>query len=351
MDNGDGWPTVMGNAQRTGCTTEVLTPPLNLAWRFEKGDYFWGCPTIVENTVYIAQDRVYALDLNDGMLRWKSNKVNAFGRPIGSTVWEDTLFVCGQGSLFAVDTYTGAIKFSVPVEGRGTSIPCIYQGVVFWVSVWGSLIAADARTGRIRWTYDTDSTTRFSPSVANGIIYFANERYVYALDATVGKVKWQWCFSPDPIPTSSPLHSAAVYGDTLLVSLRDSGLYALDIATGEVQWRYETKYGPFTAPSVGDGVAYVASRQLHAVNVSTGQELWTSKHGGGLTGSAPIISGDTVYIGGGIYSAINAFDRHTGEKIWKYATGDSVYVTGAIASGRLLIGSHDGYLYCFEEAR
>ena len=95
---------------------------------------------------------------------------------------------------------------------------------------------------------------------------------------------------------------------------------------------------------------YVASRQLHAVEMKTGQEIWTSEHRGGLTTSAPVIAGDFVYMGGGNRRLIYAFNRHTGEKVWEYETGDMVFSTPAIAFGKLLIGCHDGYLYCFEEA-
>ena len=173
---------------------------------------------------------------------------------------------------------------------------------------------------------------------------------MYALDVMTGELRWQWCFAPETPPTSSPLDSAAVSENTLYIALEHRGLLAIDTRDGDVRWHYGTKTGPFTAPCVADDVIYVAGWQLHAVNAINGQGIWTSSDQYALSTSAPIVSGDSIYIGGGQLRAIYAFDRWTGEKAWEYETGDLVFSTPAIASGKLLIGCHDGYLYCFEEA-
>lgn len=47
---------------------------------------------------------------------------------------------------------------------------------------------------------------------------------------------------------------------------------------------------------------------------------------------------------------IYGFDARQGDLIWHYETGSLVYSTPAYANRHLLIGSHDGYLYCFRQA-
>jgi outer membrane protein assembly factor BamB len=43
-------------------------------------------------------------------------------------------------------------------------------------------------------------------------------------------------------------------------------------------------------------------------------------------------------------------DLETGEKYWEFNAGAPLTASPAIASGRLVIGSQDGILFCFGEA-
>jgi outer membrane protein assembly factor BamB len=175
-------------------------------------------------------------------------------------------------------------------------------------------------------------------------VYCASVENIYALDADIGKLKWHV-----GLEAGHPVDTVCIYEDSIFVSVEYHGMYSLDVQTGKVQWKYKTEYGPFTAPCVSetDGIVYVASGPLHAVSITNGKAIWTSEKYG-LATSAPIVVGDYIYIGGGRHRFIHAFNRHTGEKVWEYPTGDLVYSTPAYANGRLVIGCHDGYVYCFE---
>ncbi len=342
------WFTKMGNLQRTGKTLEVLSPPLKLCWKERIGKRnLWSSPTIVENIVYMSSGfGLQALKLDDASSLWKLADVIIDG-PGAPTAWKNRLFVGGMKCFYAIDRDTGGIQWQYETEKLiSYCSPGISENSVLGGSADGHLYAFEQDTGQLKWKHNAKDFVYFSPSVLEDTVYCGTVRgKFFALDVHSGSLKWHREFEGSCGYNSS----APIYENIIFVAIEGVGLNALDLVTGEVLWAYKTPYGPFTAPSVAEGVAYVASRQLHAIDAKTGQEIWTSEYQGGLETSAPIISGDYIYIGGGSSSFVYAFNRHNGEKVWEHKMGDIVFSTPAIASGKLLIGCHDGYLYCFEE--
>lgn len=148
----------------------------------------------------------------------------------------------------------------------------------------------------------------------------------------------------------------------------------------------------FNSPSVADGVAYVGSYyddgKLHAVNATTGEELWNYSTNRIVRG-APTICGDVIYIGsdwaGKLYAIytngtlkwdlylhsgvstsplvvndivyvgtedwpwrIYAVDTHHGHELWNVSTDGTVDSTPAYANGIVYIGSNDHNLYALD---
>lgn len=342
MNSQSEWPTRMKNEQRTGYSADVFAPPLQLAWKFEMKGYIWAGPTIVKRRVYVPGNGLYAFDLEDGELVWKVSEITTFGNT-SVAAWQDSLVICGNQNLYIVDAQTGDIRVRVKSDSVYSS-PCIYGGMIYWGSVDGNIYASDVHTGTVKWTYNTGSAIHFTPSAIGDTIYVAGHRTVYALNTVTGHVKWRWGVEGEAQDT------ATIYKKTLLVAVKRWGIVGLNTLTGELRWQCDIELGPSTAPCVTpDGIAYVASRRLHAVSCESGEEFWTSDEYG-FTTSAPIVVGEHIFIGGGNDRAVYAFDRRAGEKVWEFQTGDMVFSTPAYADGRLVIGCHDGYVYCFAEA-
>jgi len=150
-----------------------------------------------------------------------------------------------------------------------------------------------------------------------------------------------------------------VVQDRLLLFHRVDGnevLDALDAQSGNAVWRYQypTRYrddfgfdeGPRAAPVVVDGVAFTfgAEGQLHAVNVSNGQRVWsedTMRRFGvqkgffGAAGSPLVEDGRVIAnVGGkdaGKDAGIVAFDAKTGKVLWT-ATGDAASYSSGVGA-------------------
>ncbi len=131
-------------------------------------------------------------------------------------------------------------------------------------------------------------------------------------------------------------------------------LDALDARTGDDVWRYQypTKYrddfgfdeGPRAAPVVVDGAVFTfgAEGQLHAVNLTNGQRLWSEdamrrfnvpKGVFGAAGSPLVEDGRVIAnVGGGNGAGIVAFDTKSGKVAWTATSDQASYSSGVAAT-------------------
>jgi len=91
------------------------------------------------------------------------------------------------------------------------------------------------------------------------------------------------------------------------------------------------------------------------------QPLWTAKlcastgsHPGGVREgvriSAPVIAAGKVFLADVDAHAVVALDADTGREAWRYTAGARIDSPPTYDQGRLLFGSHDGWIYCLRAA-
>ncbi len=150
------------------------------------------------------------------------------------------------------------------------------------------------------------------------------------------KVAWVMQLGTLEAQESTPL----VIGDTMYVTSSDGPryVYALDARTGKIKWKYEPEIPAdvFQYACCGHdnrGVAYANGRvfvtrldgHMVALDAGTGREIWKVKvvdytQGSAIT-SPPTIAKDLVitgFAGGeyGVRGAISAYRQSTGEPVW-----------------------------------
>ena len=84
-------------------------------------------------------------------------------------------------------------------------------------------------------------------------------------------------------------------------------------------------------------------RALFAVNIDSGETVWSFPSGGYMWGS-PSVAGGVVYIGSGSKN-FYAIDAKTGQELWHFEAGGAIYSTPWLADGVVYFGSNDGFVY------
>ena len=111
--------------------------------------------------------------------------------------------------------------------------------------------------------------------------------------------------------------SAAISNGTVYVGCQSKDLLAIDLTTGKLRWKYRaTDEIGESSPAVAGGVVYVGDLGgvLHAVNTASGKPLWTFKTDAEIK-SSPVVIGDRVLIGS-YDSYLYALSRASGKLLW-----------------------------------
>ena len=183
--------------------------------------------------------------------------------------------------------------------------------------------------------------------------------------ATPPKVLWK-------VPANTGFSSFSVGGGKAFTQVvRDINgaprevCVALDAATGRELWFADvavgTGYGgggkgdgPRSTPAVSDGNVFVLTPDLvlHALDAETGKALWShdlikeyaAKNIGWNSAASPVIDGDLVFVmGGGPDQSLLAFNKKSGEVVWKTGTEAITHATPVTAT---ILGERQVIFFC-----
>lgn len=137
------------------------------------------------------------------------------------------------------------------------------------------------------------------------------------------------------------------------------GIAHTDLAQNpKMKWEVSSPDGWIATCAIAGGHVYAPALRgyLHCLSKEDGKELWRyrsidskdeEEFAPGFK-AAPLVTDDTVYIGDedGI---LHSIDRKTGELKWKYATDAEIAGGVAVWEDKILLASHDAFLYCLEK--
>lgn len=245
-----------------------------------------------------------------------------------------------SGTVFTVGGNQKVLAFNASARARGETFPA--QGE------WQYPAESDRKAG----------TSFTPPVVAGGIVYAAIHQLggnpgvpgaVLALDAGNGSLRWR--FDLPSGPSAQIVGPVVVAGGIAYVGASDHSVYALDANTGANKWQFRTGNKVWAGVALdGAGTAYIASldHRVYAVDVATGKEKWRHETGGAIA-SAPLFDSGRLYVGsadGFLYALdVNARSQKAefparGE--WRYATGSWFWATPLLDSGTLYAGAVNG---------
>jgi len=277
-------------------------------WAFKTGDDVTSSPAVAaDGTVYVGSwdMRLYALDGATGAEKWE---LPMDGGVYSSPAIDDdgTVYVGAGCFVYALDGATGDVLWETPVTGRerGGSIHTapalsadgllVFVGMVNNNRAYG-LYALDTTMGDVKWRFPTSSHVLSSPAVSDdGRVYFGCDNgRVYALDGSTGEQKWEFAAGTNPV-RSSP----AVGRDGTVHIGAEGSLYALDGATGNVKAEFKMLPLVTSSPAIGsDGTVYVAEDLLYALDPNLNRKWDFAAHSDTMASSPAIGPDGTIYVG------------------------------------------------------
>jgi len=231
----------------------------------------------------------------------------------------------------------------------------------------GFVVALDAATGVERWRVPTNGSASTSPIVAAGMLYVGSgDGTLLALDAQSGQQRWRWQATGEDAGAGAPWMGApAAAGNTVFVVGEnppgDGALFALDAYAGTEQWQFsvagailsdpiatgetvfieETTIYPRDRNVVGSGRE---TRQLHALDATTGAARWSVQRGGTLAvGDGLVFLLDQVDMAW----SLTALDVGTGSEQWSVSGTfrDGSFAEPILSNGTLYLNMFDGNLF------
>lgn len=355
----DEWPTLQGDAGRTGVRGDVDGPGTGeTIWRFltERINVV-PSPAVVDGHVYIgASDKhLYALNAQTGKLAWAyetDGGVYASAVVVNGTVYVTSGSVDAQRDdvdLYALDAERGTLKWRVPVLGTFGSTPTVGDGVIYLGSTSGFLYALDAETGNLVWTFEADKSLSKTagaitgaPLLLNGNLFFGTtNRQVYAVRAENGTLAWKVRLDEDVVG------SAATDGQRVFVTGDFGTLYALNSQDGAILWTHLAQIGTDSAPSVRRATVYRAGRDgLFALGAATGEVLW--RNANTTTAAEHVAVSDTTVFLTDIDGHVSAVDAATGKLHWRRLIAAFIDSSPVVVDGMLYVGSRQFYVFAID---
>ena len=253
-------------------------------------------------------------------------------------------------------------------EGSGGGL-AVDGGVLFATSGFGTLTALSAASGAVLWVQDIDAAPSGPPTVRGNLVYLVTrDNRAWAIDAATGRIAWQIPglaaaagFAGGAGPAVSSTIAVFPFSSGELVAVLRRG--GVRLWSGSVSGRHlgrvYSSIGDFAADPViaGDRVyAGTQSGRLVAMELNTGDRIWTAKTGAG----GPVaIAGNSLWLVSDDARLLRV-DAGTGATLWdvqlpyfrdkrqKHRKGIHAHFGPLLAGGRIIVASSDGLMRTFD---
>lgn len=209
---------------------------------------------------------------------------------------------------------TGEVLFSTPI---------IAEGKVVLTTEFGNIIVIDQETGEEQWSLRAGRTNRSTPTVVDGVVYVAggSDQAIHALDLESGSRIWSASVEYPAVYETPVYHDGVVYVSSHMDT--DAKLTAINAETGDILWKREVGHGSFYGPTLADDKLFVSSydsRELRALSIEDGEEIWTTQFVNQGISSSVVYNNGTLYVVTNNFNqgsgSLRAIDANTGEELW-----------------------------------
>lgn len=230
-------------------------------------------------TIPQTDKKLIAINAITGQVAWEyATSAATYGA--GPAVGADGTIYFGTedaaGSFFAVSA-SGALKWKKELGAAVKASPAVTSdGLVYVLINDGRLFALETVSGAQRWTAALEGNAGGVAVDKDGTIYIGTSKGIWAYNEE-GTLKWT-CDTPHPVTERGG--SLAIHENMLYAALKGkNGCAAIDTSNGRTLWKAATTLGDCYHPVVdASGTVYFCEKAgyLYAVDKS-GNEKWTDK--------------------------------------------------------------------------
>jgi len=229
----------------------VATDTGNERWSYDESP--WGVLPRDE-TVYLVDSTLIALDATDGSVRWRFETNAASGRE-WAVVSDDTIsLVTETGQVFGIDTTDGSEQWRWEADTGVVAAPAV-RGDTVYLATPTDIRALAATDGSERWRFEPAQSPRAVFVIGDAVYLEASEasavNTLYALDASDGTERWQFQTGSEFPPT--------VTADTVYAWGRENRLHALEPDDGTVRWQHVQSHQHTFSPAGDNETVYIAT--------------------------------------------------------------------------------------------
>src|SRR3989338_779527 len=235
------WPMFMKDPVHSSYSSDTLSLPLKLKWRFKTDGPIYSSPVVYGKMVFWGSydSYLYALDAESGMLIWK-----------------------------------------IKTDGPILSTHAVSEGVVYFASKDSWIYAVSIKEGKLLWRFETGGKVLTSLLAAENMVFIgSNDYYFYALGAKDGRLIWR---NKVLDYKYGGLYSSPIYSWAVVYIISKSGIVnAFDAKSGAKVWAYRTATSAYSSPSIHKGNFHIAtySRILLALDAEKGTLIWQAELG------------------------------------------------------------------------
>jgi outer membrane protein assembly factor BamB len=244
----------------------------------------------------------------------------------------------GDGRLHVLEAATGEVVSAAAVGSDRSFAPLVHDGVLV-VAGDPRTVAVDADTGEELWSFQTGRGAAAPAAAAGDTVYVVTypgddvPRYVTALALETGEVRWQVASE------YARLTAPVVDGDRVYVPSSDEGVAALDPVTGEQLWTTSVRpHDDELPPAVADGTLFVPGGWTMTAIDADGSERWQREFDQATT-TAPTVVDGVVYVAR--HEHVTALDTGDGTVRWDRTLDAGAAEPLTVAGGRVVVATGD----------
>lgn len=237
---------------------------------------------------------------------------------------------------------------STKISPGGQIVPV---GTNLAVATGGRIYMIDQTSGNGIWRYPAGAALEsgsFNSGVMvtdNLVVAAADNKIVYAVDATTGALKWQY------ISTEKIIQAPVAVGKFIALQLGDGSLMVIRQEDGTPVWDNSLRFFGGLVGQIGSSgnviIAAGGDRKIYGVDVSTKKVRWSIPVANVRADFRPVMNGDTLYVTTG--DSVSIISASSGQRRREILLRDTLGTNPAYGEGKIAVGARSGKVFVVDE--